>query len=184
MAQSYQSIMSDEELGELDEFLLSGINDSLSLDEAHGYLTALIVAASPVPESEWLESIWGEPEFESEAQAERMTALMQKLYQDIEEMINSGVAFEPLVVEEEGDEEHEVSEVYEGWCFGFMLAVTNHEKEWDGLSKAQEELLTPIATLALLNGEEEMEMEEDEYYGWVEMLPGSVAGLYQTLSHA
>ncbi len=180
MAPSYQSILSDDELAELDEFLLSGEHDSLSIDEAHGYLTALILSGAPVPEGEWLESVWGEPAFADAAQGERMTVLMRKLYEDIEEMLRSGVPFEPLVVEEEGEED-EVIEVYEGWCFGFMLAVTHHEKEWSGLSKAQEELLAPIATLALLHSEEEMEMDDDEYYGWIEMLSGSVAGLYQTL---
>ncbi|MCK5640117.1 MAG: UPF0149 family protein, partial [Gammaproteobacteria bacterium] len=69
---------------------------------------------------------------------------------------------------------------YEGWCFGFMLAVTNEHAVWDELPENEQDLLAPMAKLAMLHiGEEsEEEMDEDEYDTWVDLLPGAVASLY------
>jgi hypothetical protein len=35
-----------------------------------------------------------------------------------------------------------------------------------------------MAQLALLNSDEEPEMDDEEYESWVELLPGAVLGLY------
>jgi len=163
--------LSEQELTELDAFLLSEACDeeALTIDEAHGFLTALVVGPVPLAAEEWLVEVWREPAFADEEEARRMTDLMLRLYNEIAVTIASGRPFEPLVVEEE--DEGEVFEVYEGWCFGFILGVELHQSHWEGLPKEQQSLMAPIAQLALLASEE-------EYRAWVELLPGAVAGLY------
>jgi len=170
--------LSQEALSELDQFLLSDAcgDDALSIDQAHGFVTALLVSPEPLPEG-WPEEIWGQPDFEDAQQQARMTDMLRAMRDDIDETLEGSRPFEPLVIEEE--EDGEVYEVYEGWCYGFMLAVAEHPEAWEGLPKDQQSLLTPMAQLALLVSEEqETDMDEDEYLSWVELLPGAVAGLY------
>lgn len=171
--------VSQEALSELDSFLLSDAcdDDALTIDQAHGFITALIVSPEEMPTS-WQEEVWGKPVFIDAEEEERMGAILQAMHDDIVDSLESRRRpFEPLVIEEEEDDE--LFEVYEGWCYGFMLAVAEHPEPWEGLPKEQQTLLTPMAQLALLANEEpEIDMDEDEYLSWVELLPGAVAGLY------
>jgi uncharacterized protein len=174
--------LNDDELAELDAFLLSDACDDevLSVDEVHGFLTALLVGPQPLAQEEWLEQAWGEPQFADAAEREHMRELMLRLYRDIDATLQEGHDFEPLAVEIE--EEGEAVVAFEGWCFGFMLGVESCQEEWDKLPTAEENLLAPMAQLALLNSDEElepeMEMDDEEYESWVELLPGAVLGLY------
>jgi uncharacterized protein len=171
--------LNDEELAKLDEFLLSDAcdDDVLSVDEVHGFLTALQVGPQTMDEEEWLKLAWGEPRFADSAQQQQLLELMRRLYRDIEATLRAGLDFEPLAVEVEEEDGTEVV-AYEGWCFGFMLGVESAQHEWDKLPKAEENLLAPMAQLALLNSDEEPQMDGEEYEQWVELLPGAVLGLY------
>jgi uncharacterized protein len=163
---------------ELDAFLLSDACDdeTLTIDEAHGYLTALQLPPVQLDESAWLQEIWGTPRFADAAQAERMHQLLRRLCADIAAGLGQRRDFEPLAIELE--DEGETVESYEGWCFGFMLGVEQHETLWADLPRTEQELLAPMAQLALLGTEEEQEMSEEEYGQWVELIPGAVMGLY------
>lgn len=178
MSPESKAPLSEEEFTELDRFLLADDEGQrLPIDEAHGFITALIVANVPLEIEAWLSLVWGTPTFASQAEQERMTDFMRRIYSEIETMLKARRVFEPLVIEEE-DEEGELLEAYEGWCFGFMHGVANYPQYWEPLPKEAQDLLTPIAKLALLTSEAESEMEEEEYAMWVELLPGAVAGLY------
>jgi len=178
MSSELNGPLSDEELTALDNFLLSdrGHGEMMPIDEAHGYLTALVVSHDQAGQSEWLSAIWGEPEFADIAEEKGMTHYLLCMRSEIEEMLKSGSPYEPLVIEEE--EDGEVVEAYEGWCLGFIHAVADHQESWDKLEKNEQELLTPIAKIALLLNEEEPDMDNEEYEACVELLPGAVAGLY------
>lgn len=178
MSTELDASLADEELMELDAFLISGDDseERLSLDEAHGFLTGLIVGHQSVPEPEWMTAIWGQPRFADEAEKERLVGWLRRLYQEISESLERRERFEPLFVELEDD--GEVIEAYEGWCFGFMLAVSRDEERWETLPKDEQDLLAPIAKLALLHEEEDVEMDDEEYEMLVDLLPGSVIGLY------
>ena len=167
--------LSDNELAELDTFLLSEEDDRLPIDEAHGFMTAQLVCRATSSDEELIEAICGDAQFGSDSERQRITELLLRLRNEIIESLQSKAPFEPLVIEEE--EDGEIFEAYEGWCFGFMLGVTNQSAEWDNITKEQEELLAPIAQLALLHTEEE-EIDEEEYELCVELLPGAVNALY------
>lgn len=169
--------LSDDELVTLDDFLLSDACDeeTLSVDEAHGYLTALQLPPSRLEEGQWLETVWGQPRFADEDEAQRMQELLLRLFADIRYSLGQRRDFEPLVIETE--EEGETLESYEGWCFGFMLGVEEQEAQWQELPKNEQGLMAPMAQLALLVDEGE-EMDEEEYSQWVELIPGAVMGLY------
>lgn len=182
MPDSTTAPLTDDELAELDEFLLieDGENEKLSIDEAHGFLTALIVSAEGLDETQWLAYVWGAPSFPDKASEEHLTGLMRRLYGDIQAMLASNEKFDPLVIEEETDE-GDVIEIHEGWCFGFMLALETNLPLWDDMSTQEQSLLAPIAKLALLHDDEEDEevaMDDEEQSSLIDLIPGSVAGLY------
>jgi uncharacterized protein len=172
------SALTEDEFIELDNFLLSDVCDdeTLSIDEAHGYLTALQLPPVRLDQAEWSEAVWGKPKFESEAQEQQMQALLQRLFDDITETLQRRRDFEPLVIETE--EDGQVVESYEGWCYGFMLGVDQNEEMWEALPKTEQGLLAPMAQLSLLGSEDEEEMSEEEYSQWIELIPGAVMGLY------
>lgn len=171
-------VLSEDDLAELDSFLLSDAcdEDTLSLDEAHGYLTALIVGPDTGGTEDWMSSVWGQPRFPSEDVKRQMTGFMNALHADVAAALESDRGLEPLAVEVEEGGGKVVS--YEGWCLGFMLGVESRQALWDQLPKNEQALLAPIAQLALLSSDEEPDMDEEEYAAWVELLPGAVRGLY------
>ena len=66
--------LSDAEIQVLDAFLLSDSAPEavLSVDELHGYLTAIVCCPVPVMPSDWLAGVWqteAGPPFESPEQA-------------------------------------------------------------------------------------------------------------------
>lgn len=162
--------LSADELTELDALLLSEDEDLLNIDEAHGYLTALLICNANTDEASVLNAILGDAR-----QLDIISPLLLRMQSEIAAELNSGKPFEPLVIEEEDN--GETFEVYEGWCYGFMLAVSDNEALWAEIPKEQKNLLEPLATLALLR-EEELDMDDEEYSGWVGLLAGSVSGLY------
>lgn len=178
MSTDLENPLNETELGELDEFLLSDAcgEDALSIDETHGYLTALVITPTPPADEQWLTAIWGQPAFADESQKQHMTSLLQRLYNEVASSLQVRRDFEPLVIETE--EDGETVEAYEGWCFGFMLGVEQQQGLWDELPQNEQNLVAPMAQLALLYSDEEAEMDEEEYDGWVELLPGAVMGLY------
>ncbi len=176
--------LSDDELTELDVFLNSAAcdEDTLGIDEAHGYLTALLLSSEgDQPASGWQEAIWGQPRFADDAERVRLTGLLEKLPGDILVALTQRTPFEPLVVESE--EEGVVYESYEGWCFGFMLGLEQQWDVWQNQPDEVQELIIPIAQLALLWDEDAEEMGEEEYDQWVELIPGAVAELFALRQH-
>lgn len=178
MSTDFDSPLTPEELSELDGFLLSDAcdEDTLSIDEAHGFITALIVTPHMPAEKAWLSSVWGHPEFPDPMQQHYMTSLLERLYSEIRMTLEAGREFEPLVIETE--EKGETLEAYEGWCFGFMLGVEQQQVLWDALPQNEQNLMVPMAQLAMLYTDENNDMSDDEYDAWVELLPGAVMGLY------
>lgn len=173
------TLLSDDELTELDTLLLSDEDDRLPIDEAHGFITAQLVSRATITDAEIIEAICGDATFKGDNDLARVSALLLQMRDEIALSLQTNAPFEPLVIEEE-EEDGEVFEAYEGWCFGFMLGVTHQSEQWDKISKEQEELLAPIAQLALLHTQdnEEEEIDEEEYTLCIELLPGAVNSLY------
>lgn len=172
--------LSDDEILELDGFLLAGADeqaDRLTVDEAHGYLTGLVVGNAPISTDEWMEVVWGTPAFANPEQKQRMTSLLLRMREEIAATLRRGQSFEPLVAEvEEGGE---LMVAFEGWCFGFMLAVSNDEARWSELPQSARDALAPIADLALLHTEEgTTDLDDEDIKLLAALVPGSVVTLY------
>jgi len=166
--------MTEDDYSVLDVILMDNIDECLSLDEAHGFLTAMLVSQIELSTEECVEGICGDSNFE-DGTAQQVSSLVLNMYQDIQKMLNSNDPFDILFIETE--EDGDIVEVFEGWCHGFMLAVSQEQSIWDTLDKNEQSILSPIAKLALLISDESLEMEDDEFDMLVELLPGSVMGL-------
>ena len=170
--------LSESEIIQLDDFLLSldESNEHLTIDEAHGFVTALTVAGSAHREH-WMQSVWGNPAFSDEEEQAQLTDLMQRMVQEIEVVLEQGRNYEPMVAEFEEEGEDIIS--YEGWCYGFMLGVSLDQDKWESLPKHEQEMLGPIARIALLGEDESPDLDDEEYEMLVELIPGAVVSLYQ-----
>jgi len=176
MPNSTASPLTEQELAELDAFLISDAcdEDTLPIDEAHGYLTAMLISgATDAERATWHEAIWGQPGFADEGQKQHVAELLDRLLDDVAASLEKQGSFEPLVVEIE--EEGVTIESYEGWCFGFMLGLDQYWGEWE---EEAQDLIIPMARLSLLLEDDAEDMTEEEYEQWVELIPGAVAALY------
>ncbi len=170
--------LSDEELVELDQYLFQddGGTDCLSLDEAHGLMTAVLIGEPSMSNEALLTLIWGEPDFRNPEQGERLTSLLIKMRRAIQGNLDAVEPFEPLSVEEAF--EGECFDNFEGWCFGFMLGLSHLEKTWP-LGDREKDVIAPIATLAVAYNDENEDIDEEDYEQCVELLPGAVSQLYR-----
>jgi uncharacterized protein len=76
--------------------------DVLSIDELHGYLTAIVCCPVPVMPSDWLAGVWQAeegPQFESPEQAQEIMALIMRMHNDIADALGVGEEFGPLMLE-------------------------------------------------------------------------------------
>jgi uncharacterized protein len=85
MTPNLSTSLSDEELEELDQFLLSDARseETMLLDTLDGYLTAIVIGPTTILPSRWLPGMWGpsaedEPHFETPAQAQRILELVMR----------------------------------------------------------------------------------------------------------
>jgi uncharacterized protein len=160
--------LSDAEIQALDEFLMSDSTpeEVLSVDELHGYLTAIVCCPVPVMPSDWLNGIWQTkegPPFESAAQAQEITSLVMRMHNDIADALGVGEAFGPLMLESTLQSGETVVDP-QGWCWGFMEGMRSQFDAWEPYLDTLNELVVPIAVLARVGGDdpELQKLLEDE----------------------
>ncbi|OIQ98616.1 hypothetical protein GALL_192740 [mine drainage metagenome] len=184
--------LSDEEMDELDRFLLSDAtsDETMMLDCLDGYLTAIVSGPVMLKPSEWLPSVWGpttrdEPAFDTFAQAERITGLiMRHLNGIIWSLQQDPEAFEPVfdtVIYP--DDPHEYSDG-EMWAYGYMTGIELQRNNWNAFFDEPNSsvVLRPIYLL----GAEEVAPEEEvltetpaQREELSNQIPASVAWIYR-----
>src|SRR5262245_3009471 len=104
--------LDDQELHDLDAFLLGRIDEDmdtedqdegiLNVSELDGFFTALVSGPELPEPSTWLPAVWGEfePDWKSKAEFEAIMVLMNRLLNCIAATLNEAPAdFEPLFLE-------------------------------------------------------------------------------------
>jgi len=140
--------LSDDELDELDRFLMSDATGEESMDIAmlDGFLTALAIGPNTLPPSRWMPVIWGgEMTWESEAQAKRMMSLVFRHANDILFTLRGYPDdFEPLLYERE--HEGRKIPIIDEWCIGFVQGMALDEEAWRPLLDTEEgeDMVFPI----------------------------------------
>jgi uncharacterized protein len=184
--------LSDEELEELDQFMMSEAvsDDAMVLDTLDGYLTAIVIGPATILPSQWLPGIWGEseddaPAYESLEQAQRILELVMRHMNGIIWTLQYDAdAFDPLLdsMVYLGDPR----EYVEGgmWAYGFMQGIELCRKDWQSLfdDPAAREALRPIRLL----GADELTEAEEALTRWpaqreelTTQLAAAVAAIYR-----
>jgi len=174
------SPITDTELEELENFLLSDQvpEESMTLSELDGFLTALAVGPEIVPPSEWLPVLWqGEgPVFETLQDVERVLGLILALNARIVEDIQKNELAPMFNIEAQGDGSELMTP--DGWCWGFMQGVMLREDAWKPLLDSEDdELLAPIAMIAsggrLMPEFATIQNSPEEYEEFLDLISGS-----------
>jgi uncharacterized protein len=154
--------LSDEELDELDQFLMAEGTPEECMDIAmlDGFLTALVIGPNTILPSQWLPAVWGETEedvmaWNSTEQMRRILGLVMRMYNDrVQDLREEIDAYDPLIYQSE--HEGKTVPILDEWCMGFIRAIQLDPEGWRPLVEAEPEesgggLLTPM----LLYGTEE-----------------------------
>jgi uncharacterized protein len=154
--------LSDEELDELDQFLISDATPEECMDIAmlDGFFTALVIGPNTIMPSQWLPAVWGETEedamaFKSAEQMQHIVGLVMRMYNDRVQDLQEGIdEYEPLIYQSE--HEGRTIPILDEWCMGFIRAIQLDPEGWQPLVEVEPEdtgggLLTPM----LLYGTEE-----------------------------
>ncbi|MBU1236826.1 MAG: UPF0149 family protein [Gammaproteobacteria bacterium] len=170
---SFANPLTDEELDELDGFLMSEATgeDAMDISMLDGFLTALAIAPENLPPSQWLPVVWGgSMAWQSQAQADRMTTLVLRHANDILLYLRDEPdTFEPLLYERE--HEGRTTAIIDEWCTGFVRGMALDEEGWRPLMEAEEgeDMLYPILLYgtevgwAELEANPEIAARHDEY---------------------
>jgi uncharacterized protein len=140
--------LTDEELKELDAFLLSDATNEEAMDISmlDGFLTALAIGPNTLPPSQWMPVIWGGPlTWESKEQAECIMGYVFRHANDILFYLrDEPETFEPLLYESE--HEGRKIPIIDEWCTGFVKGMALDEPGWRPLLETEEgdDMLFPI----------------------------------------
>jgi uncharacterized protein len=157
--------LTDEELEELGDFLMSDATgeDSMDISMLDGFLTALAVGPRTLPPSQWMPLVWGgDIAWKSKQQAERMMSLVLRHANDILFYLREEPdTFEPLLYERE--QEGKMVPVIDEWCAGFVRGMALDEASWRPLVESEEgeEMLYPILLFGTESGWEELRDSPD-----------------------
>ena len=168
-AQEVQDMMaplSDEELEELDQFLLYGVDndEAMTLDTLDGYLHAIAIGPQIVMPSQWLPKVWGEnstmmPPMVNIDQLNHIMGLVMRHYNSI---IYGFEHKPPLMAPYWDTYEYNIGEFEEadGWAYGFTEGVALKRAAWKPLfdSPLGQQWYRPIGLL----GEEAFSADQDE----------------------
>ncbi len=140
--------LTEAEIHRLDDFLMSDAvgEDSLSIDELHGFLTAMAVAPQQATLSHWLSVVFdGEPRFASMDEANEIIGLIVRMYNQVVDMLlDDQYLFMPLLAFGPTPGSEEMHPIPEGWCYGFLRGVASQEALWEQHAEALWEFLLPI----------------------------------------
>lgn len=157
--------LSEEELDELDNFLLYGVDDDegMTLEALDGYLHAIAIGPQTIMPSQWLPKVWGEgstqlPPTGDLDQCNRIMALVMRHYNSV----ISGFQHKPPVtapywsIHHYDDGEFEDAEV---WAYGFSEGVALQRDAWQPLFDSPEgrQWYRPIGLL----GEDHFSADQD-----------------------
>ncbi len=153
MSETEANPLTDAEISHL-EFLLATPTfkkQSMGLDEIQGYVCAVISGPVRVTAAEWLPAVLGNPEYENEAQAEEVKALLLRFHDEIAADLKAGESLGLVLNLEDapeggGDSDYD----YAAWCQAFLDGVESSSVPWTDAGDDEEisDLLFPISLLA------------------------------------
>lgn len=158
-------VLSDAEIDELDDFLMSDDtpDNCMDLPALDGFLAALVLNPRPIMPSEYLPWIWDmeegcdAPSFASVEQANHILQLVMRYYNGVLDAIAND-DFAPLFYildDEEGGYDAQ------SWSEGFMRGVYLFSEPWIEIFEKHHALIAPMVLLGTQSGSEMLEARVD-----------------------
>ena len=146
-----QDPLSDQEIEELDDFLLDaeGIDESMNVSMLDGFLTALICGPKLIMPTEWMRWVWDtehgkdSPNFSSEDEAGRILSMLTRHMNDITSTLSQAPEYyEPLLLE--NINHGNPIPILDEWCMGFVKGMSLDEEGWSDIAVANPQWLSTI----------------------------------------
>jgi len=160
--------LTDNELEQLEEFLLNRIDDDVDtsakdegifdISSLDGFFTAIVSGPEMIPPSQWIAAVWGdfEPEWQSEKKFESVFSLLMRHMNSIAaHLMNEPESFEPLFMQR--DVEDKTFIIVDDWCYGYIMGVEMCIDEWNLDSMDMTRLLMPIQLFGTEEGWRKMD---------------------------
>jgi len=186
-----QDPLSDEEIEELDDFLLDaeGIDESMNVSMLDGFLTALICAPKLILPSEWMRWVWDtehgkdSPNFSSEDEAGRILSMLMRHMNDITRTLSQAPEYyEPLLLENINN--GNPIPILDEWCMGFVKGMSLDEEGWSDIAVANPQWLSTIFLYGTEKGWETLLAKDiplEEHIEMSERLTTDVLNIYAGL---
>lgn len=175
--------VSEEDLTVLERFLMSerAPAECMQLSDLDGFLTGIVIGPERIPPEEWLPLVWnGVPEFETPAEAAKVTGIVLARHEEILwTLTQSPEEFAPIFWQDEDGEPMAVD-----WAEGFLEAIRLRPESWTPLfeSKDHSVVVTPIAALwqdddaqSDLDDAEEQRMQAEA----TDLVPAAVIAIFR-----
>ncbi len=180
--------LTDEELQELDHFLMDaeGLEESMDISTLDGFLTAIVCGPKTIMPSEWMRWVWdmegGEdaPEFEDQAQAQRILGFLMRHMNDIAQTLNqASEQYEPLLMENPNG--GDPIPILDEWCSGFMKGVNLDSEGWLPVIAGKPDWMSTILLYGTEEGWETLKKKNlslNEHTALAEGLPETVQKIH------
>jgi len=186
-----QDPLSDQEIEELDDFLLDaeGIDESMNVSMLDGFLTALICGPKLIMPSEWMRWVWDtehgkdSPNFSSEDEAGRILSMLIRHMNDITSTLSQAPEYyEPLLLE--NINHGNPIPILDEWCMGFVKGMSLDEEGWSDIAVANPQWLSTIFLYGTEKGWETLLAKDiplEEHIEMSERLTTDVLNIYAGL---
>ena len=186
-----QDPLSDQEIEELDDFLLDaeGIDESMNVSMLDGFLTALICGPKLIMPSEWMRWVWDaehgkdSPNFSSEDEAGRILSMLTRHMNDITSTLSQAPEYyEPLLLE--NINHGNPIPILDEWCMGFVKGMSLDEEGWSDIAVANPQWLSTIFLYGTEKGWETLLAKDiplEEHIEMSERLTTDVLNIYAGL---
>ena len=141
------------------------LEEPMLLTELDGFLTALAVGPDTIPQSEWLQSIWGsddsvDPPFDDPADVQWFVDAVMARYAEIVRDLTRG---KPQPIFDTDDRNGDV--LWEAWIDGFGEAVALRPESWTALGEGSDPdtadaMAQIMALIAIVANETELDSVE------------------------
>jgi len=188
MTMQHQGPLTDDEIDELDQFLLNveGLEDSMDISTLDGFLTAIVCGPKAIMPSEWMRWVWdkarGEeaPEFEDHAHAQRILGWLVRHINDIARtLLEAAEHYDPLLMENPNG--GDPIPILDEWCTGFMKGVQLDAQGWLPVTVDKPAWMSTIVLYGTEEGWEALKQKElslDEHQALADGIPETVRKIH------
>ena len=132
-------LLSDDEIARLDALLEeTHPQESMTVEELDGFLTALVACPEPVPADEWVPLALGVPATElttrlGEGRARELTRLLERHRSALASQLHEREALSPILAVDEAGRA-----IGTGWAVGYVRGLGMRPETWDALEEDPE----------------------------------------------